>query len=98
MANSRPGSIKSAVPNLAGHPKDRFSALYEESQKFCEGVGLQKDLIITILKTDSDWAFVLKVDALLESASKPSGTASASGWRREHFRTKPLTSSSTPCR
>jgi len=70
MANSRPGSIKSAVPNLAGHPKDRFSVLYEESQKFCEGVGLQKDLIITILKTDSDWAFVLKADALLESASK----------------------------
>ena len=33
-------------------------------------MGLQKDLIITILKTDSDWAFVLKADALLESDSK----------------------------
>jgi len=42
----------------------------EEAQKFCEGVGLHKDLIREIIKTDSDWAFVLKVDALLESATK----------------------------
>ncbi len=49
---------------------DRFGVLLEESQKFCEGVGLHKDLVIEILKTDSDWAFILKVDALLESAAK----------------------------
>jgi hypothetical protein len=49
---------------------DRFGALLEEAQKFCEGVGLHKDLIGEILKTDSDWAFILKVDALLESAAK----------------------------
>jgi hypothetical protein len=47
-----------------------FGVLLEESQKFCEGVGLRKDLITQILKTDSDWAFMLKIDALLESASK----------------------------
>jgi hypothetical protein len=70
MANSKPESIKSAVPNPIAPLADRFHILYEESQMFCEGVGLQKDLIITILKTDSDWAFILKVDALLESASK----------------------------
>jgi hypothetical protein len=49
---------------------DRFGILLKESRKFCRRVGLQKDLILQILKTDSDWAFVLKVDALLESAAK----------------------------
>ena len=49
---------------------DRFGILLKESQKFCKRVGLQKDLILKILKTDSDWAFILKVDALLESAAK----------------------------
>lgn len=29
-----------------------------------------KNLIRNILKTDSDWAFILKIDALLESAAK----------------------------
>jgi hypothetical protein len=70
MANPKSESIKSAVPFPTGPLADRFRILYEESQKFCEGVGLQRELIITILKTDSDWAFILKVDALLESASK----------------------------
>jgi hypothetical protein len=49
---------------------DRFGILLEESQKFCEGMVLHKDLIIEILKTDSDWAFILKIDALLETAAK----------------------------
>jgi hypothetical protein len=49
---------------------DRFAILLKESQKFCKRVGLQKDLIPKIVKTDSDWAFILKVDALLESAAK----------------------------
>ena len=49
---------------------DRFGILLNESQKFCKKVGLQKDLIPKIIKTDSDWAFILKVDALLESAAK----------------------------
>jgi hypothetical protein len=70
MASSKPSSIKSLVPFPAGPLAERFCVLYEESQKFCECVGLQRDLKITILKTDSDWAFILKVDALLESASK----------------------------
>jgi hypothetical protein len=49
---------------------DRFGMLLDEAQKFCVGVGLPKDLILTIAKTDSDWAFILKIDALLETASK----------------------------
>jgi hypothetical protein len=49
---------------------ERFATLLEESEKFCGGVGLHKDLIREILKTDSDWAFILKIDALLESAAR----------------------------
>ena len=49
---------------------DRFGILLKESQKFCKRAGLKNDLISKILKTDSDWSFVLKVDALLESAAK----------------------------
>jgi hypothetical protein len=55
-------------PPLEG--ADRFTIMLEESEKFCEGVGLHKDLMREIIKTDSDWAFILKIDALLESAAK----------------------------
>jgi hypothetical protein len=48
----------------------RFDILVQESQKFCVGVGLHKDLMLEIAKSDSDWAFILKIDALLETASK----------------------------
>jgi hypothetical protein len=42
----------------------------ESSKKFCETVGLQKNLITQIIETDNDWALILKVDALLEVAAK----------------------------
>jgi hypothetical protein len=58
------------TPPDASGDYDRFGILLKESQKFCKRVGLQKDLIPTIIKTDSDWAFILTVDALLESAAK----------------------------
>src|SRR5271169_5779765 len=48
----------------------RFDILLEEAEKFCVGVGLPMDLLGTIAKADSDWAFVLKIDALLETAAK----------------------------
>jgi hypothetical protein len=53
-----------------GETVSRFDILVEESQKFCVGVGLHKDLMLEIAKTDSDGAFILKIDALLETASK----------------------------
>jgi hypothetical protein len=59
-----------AKPSQQLDGAERFTILLEESEKFCEGVGLHKDLIREILKTDSDWAFILKIDALLESAAK----------------------------
>jgi hypothetical protein len=49
---------------------DRFGILLEEAQKFCEAVGLHKDLILEIARANNDWAFILKIDALLETASK----------------------------
>jgi hypothetical protein len=55
-------------PQLDG--AERFTILLEESEKFCEDVGLHKNLIREIIRTDSDWAFILKIDALLESAAK----------------------------
>jgi hypothetical protein len=64
---SKPRAPKSK-PQLEG--AERFTIMLEESEKFCESVGLHKDLIREIIKTDSDWAFILKIDALLESAAK----------------------------
>ena len=64
---SKPRAPKSK-PQLEG--AERFKIILEESEKFCESVGLHKDLIREIIKTDSDWAFILKIDALLESAAK----------------------------
>jgi len=57
------------------HPRepeafDRFGILLEQAQKFCAAVGLHNDLIREIVKADSDWAFILRIDALLETASK----------------------------
>lgn len=49
---------------------DRTGLLIEESEKFCVSLGLDKDLVLKILKSDSDWAFLLKIDALLEAACK----------------------------
>ena len=41
-----------------------------EAVRFCNAVGLPKNLLLMIMKSESDWAFALKVDALLESAAK----------------------------
>jgi hypothetical protein len=69
---------ESSITKKAKTPRDRaqetkavsrFDILVEESRKLCEAVGLHKDLILEIAKTDSDWAFILKIDALLETAS-----------------------------
>jgi hypothetical protein len=49
---------------------DHFGILLEESEKLCAALDLPQDLILQIARTDSDWAFTLKIDALLEAASK----------------------------
>jgi hypothetical protein len=79
MRNQKSKTINHAVPmksktqgenSLETEADDRFEWLLGESQRFCEGVGLHKDIILDIAKTDTDWAFILKIDALLETASK----------------------------
>jgi len=49
---------------------DRFEFLLRESRKFCKAVGLHEDLILQIFTADSDWSFIIKIDAVLETASK----------------------------
>jgi len=65
-------------PDATEENYDRFEILFKESQKFCKKVGLQKDLIPSIIKTNTDWAFILKVDSLLESAATPDITLNCS--------------------
>lgn len=67
-AKSKKTAPRTNLSQLDG--AERFSILLEESENFCKGIGLHKDLVREILRTDSDWAFILKVDALLESAAK----------------------------
>ena len=71
--------MSAAVMEMATAPRRRssdistagcFDVLLAEEQKFCEDLGLRKGLISEITRTDNDWAFVLKIDALLETASK----------------------------
>ena len=66
---STKAKVRRKPPKDAGEI-DRFGALLEETQRFCVGVGLPKDLILAIFNAESDWAFILKIDALIETASK----------------------------
>jgi hypothetical protein len=49
---------------------DRFRLLLEETQAFCRAVGLHENLIVEIAKADNDWAFILKIEALIETGAK----------------------------
>jgi hypothetical protein len=49
---------------------DQFDELLNQSTKFCQSIGLHENLIWDTYKTTSDWAFILKIDALLETATK----------------------------
>ena len=51
-------------------PEDRTDVLLKEAHKFFEAVGLHKGLMNEIYKAKSDWEFILKIDALLEAATK----------------------------
>ena len=48
----------------------RVDSLFEEAEKFCAAVGLPKDLMHEIYAAENDWTFILKIDALLETATK----------------------------
>jgi hypothetical protein len=59
-----------AAPVATGDGFIRAAALFSEAENFCRAVGLPHDLILTIAQQDSDWAFIIKIDALLETAAK----------------------------
>jgi len=48
----------------------RVDALFDEAAKFCAAFGLHKNLMHEIYDAENDWTFILKIDALLETATK----------------------------
>lgn len=62
-------------PKMTGAEKNdyyarRVEVLFGTVEKFCVEQSLSKDFIHAVLKSGSDWEFILKVDALLETAAK----------------------------
>jgi len=49
---------------------DRIVFLLKESKAFFAAVGVDHDLMFKIFRADTDWEFILKIDALLETAVK----------------------------
>lgn len=48
----------------------RLGALFGEARKFCAAVRLHENLMQEIYSAENDWTFILKIDALLETATK----------------------------
>jgi hypothetical protein len=55
---------------MAVDPKDRIRLLMEGAKKFLEAMHLDQALIQKIYRADTDWEFIIKIDALLEAAVK----------------------------
>lgn len=51
-------------------PGKRFDYLVLQGNKFCRAVGLQDNTALRIFNEDSDWAFLIKIDALIETACR----------------------------
>ncbi|MGO4571038.1 hypothetical protein [Microvirga sp. 2TAF3] len=47
-----------------------FVTLLEEADKFCGHLGVGKDVLLATYKETSDWAFIIKIDALHETACR----------------------------
>jgi hypothetical protein len=50
--------------------KNLFIRLLEEAEKFCSHFGVGTQTIIETLEEKTDWAFIIKVDALHETACR----------------------------
>jgi hypothetical protein len=50
--------------------ENRFELLYAEWKKFAAASGLKEDLLLEIDASKTDWEFIIKIDALLETALK----------------------------
>ncbi len=55
---------------MAEELENRSELLFEESKKFSNEMGLPEDLILKIYKAETDWEFIIKIDAMLEAAVK----------------------------
>lgn len=49
---------------------ERIRSLLQEAAKCCEALGLRGDLIEIMYRSDSDWTYILKIDALIETSAK----------------------------
>ncbi|ULO24185.1 hypothetical protein [Methylocystis sp. SB2] len=67
-----PANVKVKRKKLTPEDELSFRAkiLFEEAQSFCMTVGLHRDLMHQIFEAENDWTFILKIDALLETATK----------------------------
>jgi hypothetical protein len=64
-------AVQSGVGEMEGkEDNDRFTWMSEESKKLTALIAVPDDTIIDIYLADTDWEFIRKMDALLESAVK----------------------------
>lgn len=49
---------------------DHFIALLQASKSYGKKLGVSKDLFIDLFRETSDWAFIIQIDALNETASR----------------------------
>jgi hypothetical protein len=47
-----------------------FNALIEQADKYCGPIGVDRDLMISLFNERSDWAFIIQIDALNETACR----------------------------
>lgn len=56
--------------DVALSENDRLTELQEEAADFCERFGIGEDIVLETYTETSDWAFFIKIDALLETACR----------------------------
>ena len=55
---------------MAEVPEGKFALMFEESKKFLNAMGLHEQLMLEILDAETDWEFIIKIDAMVEAAAK----------------------------
>jgi hypothetical protein len=66
-SRARPVAKNSSSANRETETRVQF--LLSEAERFCTAIGLHKHMM-EIYSADNDWTFALKIDALLETATK----------------------------
>jgi hypothetical protein len=55
---------------MADESEDRTTYLRRESEALCKALGLRENILTEAFQEESDWAFIIKIDALLEMACR----------------------------